>query len=264
VNSPIDFKQVLEVALTSSIQASRAIIAIRNSGFKVDQKSDLSPVTEADELANAIITKDLKQLDWPIMSEESAIPNYTERKLWTRYWCVDPLDGTKEFIHNRNEFAVNIALIENNQPVLGILALPASEKLYWGGPDLGVFQTSFDQYVGNPLNSNYQLNPFDGTRAFAAVVSRSHLNKQTLDHIEGMKIIHPDIEVIRAGSSTKFCELLENRADVYPRFSPCMEWDTAAGDALMRAVGKGVFTLNSQERIRYNKQSLINPSFIVR
>lgn len=237
---------------------------IRKGGFEVIRKEDRSPVTLADDTSNRILMHRLSVFDFPVISEESPIAPYSERQHWEYYWCVDPLDGTKEFIHEQDEFAINVALMQNNQPIFGVLALPAKKELYYGGEQIGVFKSGFENTGPDFLNKRYEIEPETLARPFTAVVSRSHLNKQTLDHIEGMKIIHPDLQVKRAGSSTKFCLLLENKADIYPRYSPCMEWDTAAGDALIRATGKGIFQLNSTERIVYNKPNLTNPSFIAR
>jgi 3'(2'), 5'-bisphosphate nucleotidase len=218
--------------------------------LEVHAKSDKSPVTAADLAAHHILVDGLQELpgDFPIISEESGVPSFAERSAWKRFWLVDPLDGTKEFIKGNGEFTVNIALIDNGEPVLGVVYAPATGALYRAGKGLGAFKRDGENYVR--IVSTPMKTPE------SAVVSRSHPSGQLAAFLDK----HGVSRRVPAGSSLKFCLVAEGAADVYPRFGPTMEWDTAAGDCVYRdsaASGRHPCALN------YNKPDLRNGGFIV-
>lgn len=222
----------------------------------IKYKSDHSPVTEADNKSHAIIVDALIRLtpDIPILSEEQEIPSFAERSSWQRYWLVDPLDGTREFIDRNGEFTVNIALIENNKPILGIVYLPLDDQAYWGGDKLGAWKVGPEGKV--PLQVGGL--PSENIRV---LTSGRHHNQELALCIEKLRGQFNSLEQIKVGSALKFCRLVEGAGDIYPRFSPCCEWDTAAGQAVLEAAG-GVLVTTDYQPFLYNlKESLINPHF---
>jgi 3'(2'), 5'-bisphosphate nucleotidase len=250
-------------SLHAAIAASEAILTVRKAGFNVITKSDHSPVTDADYAADRAIQEHLSPLGIPLLSEEVEVPK-AERQSWNTYWCIDPLDGTREFAAGRDEFAVNIALMQNNEPVQGIIALPPTRTVYFTH-DEQAFRSSWDADI-NVEQLIKRAQPLPGpdySKPWIATVSRSYLDEETIAYLNHLRKTHPKLEVVRSGSALKFCRLLEGTAHIYPRFAPCMEWDTAAGHALVRAVGLDVFQLNHVP-LAYNKNSLLNPDFIVR
>ncbi len=238
-------------------QAGEAIMQVYNAGdFDVTFKKDdiSSPLTKADTEANEIITTGLKTLDpeIPILSEESAAAPYDERKSWKRFWLVDPLDGTKEFINKRDQFTVNIALIEYRKPVMGVVYAPALSTLYFGGHNVGgAFKISQGVYEKISV-SNYQEN------TLKVVASLSHQSQELKDFIDS---IGP-AECVSMGSSLKLCLVAEGAAHLYPRLGPTMEWDTAAAHAIVNCAGGTVTDLEGAP-LSYNKENLLNPFFMV-
>lgn len=238
-----------------SNEAGDAILTFYHDKIVIEHKDDDSPLTKADLAAHHVIVDALKRLtpDTPVISEESGIPEYKVRKEWSRYWLVDPLDGTKEFIKKNGEFTVNIALIEENKPVIGIVHVPAKKITYIGQKSVGSFKVDQD---GNrsPIFSSI---PNHGQQV-AIVSSRSHGSSDTEKRIEemGFKVK----KSIPAGSSLKFCMVAQGLADVYPRFGPTMEWDTAAGDAVFRYSGKKGERFSP---LTYNKESMKNEEFVI-
>ena len=190
---------------------------------------------------------------------------FEERKDWDRFWLVDPLDGTKEFIKRNGEFTVNIALIEQGRPVAGVIYIPAKEELFVG--IVGEGSRKYEQ----PLHSDWEPNS-EGIslpapkedRPYAIVGSRSHMSDETLAFMEEMKAEKGQVDIVSAGSSLKFCLVAEGKADAYPRYAPTMEWDTGAGQAICEAAGFGVYRHDDGTPLRYNKENLLNPWFIVR
>lgn len=259
--------QLIDIAINAALLAGDQIMEIYLSGdFGTVEKQDSSPLTFADRKAHDLISELLQPTGLPILSEEGVHWPYNERARWKTFWLVDPLDGTKEFISRNGEFTVNIALISENQPVAGVVYAPVSKEIYVGIVGEGAWKVVMPTYdctverlsaLGTrlPINRNRQT--------FTVAVSRTHLDQQTIDFMEELKKLHPDIEIIRKGSSLKFCLIAEGEADVYPRFAPTMEWDTAAGHALVKAVGKNIFKEDRKTEITYNKENLINPYFIV-
>lgn len=258
--------ELLRIAISASIKAGLEILEIYNTDFEVEYKQDESPLTIADKNANDIIMSFLNTTDIPVLSEEGRLIPYGERKEWNKLWIVDPLDGTKEFIKKNDEFTVNIALIVDHKPVLGVVYAPVLDELYFGETSIGSYklenaskETSTEDYV----NTSHKL-PLNIKNDFYGVVaSRSHLSNETSKFIEGLKNEHSNIKIVSKGSSLKLCMIAEGTADIYPRFAPTMEWDTAAGHAVIICAGKRVVIADSNSKeVIYNKEDLLNPWFI--
>lgn len=263
-------KQLLQIAIDAALDAGKAIMRIYNDpnqDFGIERKADNSPLTLADKAAHNCIVRHLQQTEIPILSEEGAHLPYEERQAWRRLWIVDPLDGTKEFIKKNGEFTVNIALVEDGNPILGVIYVPANGVLYTGIVDGQTApQTSLKGEACKIESGNIQSLPLGERQdsTFCIVASRSHLSPETETFIEEMRQEHEDIRLVSSGSSLKICLVAEGSADVYPRFAPTMEWDTAAGDAIARAAGREMVNAETGEPLTYNKPDLHNPWFIVR
>ncbi|MGB1031311.1 MAG: 3'(2'),5'-bisphosphate nucleotidase CysQ family protein [Flavobacteriales bacterium] len=239
-----------------------SILDSKKRGYNVNYKADASPVTDADMASHLAIEHILGTSDFPRLSEEGELLDYDERINWSNYWSIDPLDGTKEFTRGSDEYTVNIALIVDQQPVAGVIVLPEREESYWGGPGIGLFQSKGVPRFADCLSDEYLGKPAVLPETFTAVVNRAHLNSKTQFYLEQLEEKHGEIVVRRAGSSTKFIDLSLNKAHLYPRFSPCMEWDTAAGHALLRANGLEILSLETNQPLKYNRESLYNPPFL--
>lgn len=257
-------------AVDAALNAGKQILSIYNdpeSDFEIERKADNSPLTIADRKAHEIIVDALKSTPYPILSEEGKHLPYEVRKDWKQLWVVDPLDGTKEFIKRNGEFTVNIALVSDSVPVMGVIYLPVKKELYFAFYGWGAYKvTDIDSRNGCTLDelvSRAEVLPQKDDRdAFVIVASRSHLTPETEAYIHKMKAQHVRVELISCGSSIKICRVAEGKADVYPRFAPTMEWDTAAGHAIIRASGKEVYQAGKNEPLQYNKTDLLNPWFI--
>lgn len=251
-------KELLATAIKAALDAGRDIMEIYDdpeADFGIERKADNSPLTRADKAAHARIMTYLEPTSIPVLSEEGAHLPYDERRTWQRLWIVDPLDGTKEFIKRNGEFTVNIALVEDCAPVMGVIYVPVKQQLYYGIVGEGATKEEDGVRSSLPLPA--------GERAFTVVASRSHLSAETADFIDNLRREHPDLELVSSGSSLKICLVAEGRADIYPRHAPTMEWDTAAGDAIARAAGREVVDATTDEPLRYNKEDLHNPWFVV-
>jgi 3'(2'), 5'-bisphosphate nucleotidase len=234
-------------------RAGAAIMQIYDAGFTVERKEDNSPLTLADLESQRVILDGLTQItpDIPVLSEESAQAPWAERRNWRELWVVDPLDGTREFVKRNGEFTVNIALVAEHEPVLGIVSAPAQGVSYWGAQGLGAFRQD-ENGVVRQIRVSAPVSPL------RVVGSRSHMSPETADYLAGF----PAHEMTGIGSSLKFCLLAEGKADLYPRFGPTSEWDTAAGQALLEAAG-GHVTRMDGHRLRYNcRESLVNGDFV--
>lgn len=242
---------------TTARQAGAAIMQIYERDFDVQHKGDGSPLTEADLAAHHLICRQLADMspDLPILSEESRDIPYEERSGWQRYWLVDPLDGTKEFVNRNGEFTVNIALIENGKPVLGVVYAPVMDILYTGCDGVATMQ------VEDGPSEEISVKPFSGDNP-CLVASRSHAGEALTAAIERLRDRFDDIDILSMGSSFKLCLVAEGRADLYPRLGLTSEWDTAAAHAIVTAAGGRVTTLNG-ENLCYNKENLLNPWFLV-
>lgn len=236
-------------------EAGQEILDIYHSGdFGVKQKADDSPLTRADMAAHHCIVNGLEQLEssYPILSEESAEIAFSERQQWQRYWLVDPLDGTKEFIKKNGEFTVNIALIDEGKPILSVVYVPVQKLAYSAAQGVGVFKRFEGKKQSIKVMKNSRFKP-------TIVGSRSHQTDELKDYLERLG----QHELVCLGSSLKFCIVAEGKADLYPRLGPTSEWDTAAAQCIVEQAGGHVVTLDGQP-LRYNqKESLLNPHFMV-
>ncbi|MEG2594434.1 MAG: 3'(2'),5'-bisphosphate nucleotidase CysQ [Bacteroides sp.] len=262
----------LFIAIDAALRAGAEILSIYNdpaSDFEVERKADNSPLTIADRKAHEVIVAMLSQTPIPVLSEEGKHLDYAERKSWSELWIVDPLDGTKEFIKKNGEFTVNIALVRNGIPVLGVIYLPVKRQLYIGADGMGAYKLGDitalkDTDTLERLIARADKLPLQSSsERFVVVASRSHLSPETEEYIEQKRTQYGAVELISSGSSIKICLVAEGVAQVYPRFAPTMEWDTAAGHAIARAAGMEVYHADGTCPLRYNKEDLLNPWFIV-
>ncbi|EEQ63075.1 3'(2'),5'-bisphosphate nucleotidase [Helicobacter pullorum MIT 98-5489] len=243
----IDLDELRGIAL----DASRAVMEVYKRDFSVYEKEDKSPVSEADLLGNEIICKALAKFSLPILSEENKLVSFDERKKWDYFFCVDPLDGTKEFIKRNGEFTINIALIDRDTPIAGVVYAPALDLMFSAKKGGGAFK-------------NNEKLPLKIKRdSYKIVASKSHMSKETSDFIENLKVDKPK-EFVSMGSSLKLCLVASGEADIYPRLAPTMEWDTAAADAIVREAGKMTYDFYTNKPLVYNKEDLRNPYFVVR
>ena len=249
------------IAVDAIVKASIKIMKVYNESFDVEIKSDGSPLTIADLESSKIIEIVLQETQIPITGEETKKVDYEIRKTWNKSWCVDPLDGTKEFVNRNGEFAVNIALIEKQTPIFGLIASPVSEQILFGDKDLGVFTFSFDDaYI--PSNWEKIKAKEIPNRPIGIVYSRSHSSGPMDEFIEEISAKYGEPTFVKKGSSLKFFDLALGKADVYPRFAPTMEWDIASGQAILNAIGGEVIHTETKKPLFYNKENLKNPSFI--
>lgn len=237
-------------------EAGRQIMAVYETDFSVEYKEDLSPLTAADRASHRVISAGLTGLfpDIPILSEEGREQDCETRKNWKRFWLVDPLDGTKEFVKRNGEFTVNIALIEGRYPVFGLIYAPCMDLMYYGG-----WQEARRVEGSGPPRPIQVSRPTD---AITVVESRSHPSAEFERFMAGISSRYSRIERLQRGSSLKFCAVAEGGAHLYPRFGPTMEWDTAAGQAIVEAAGGAVLGPDG-ERLACNKTTLRNDSFLV-
>lgn len=251
----LEFNKVLEIAK----EAGEAIMKIYSTDFKVEYKDDKSPLTAADKAANDVIIAGLKDLglDIPIISEENKTVEYADRKDWTYCWIVDPLDGTKEFLKRNDEFTVNIALINNGKLEAGVVYVPVTEEFYYAEPNGKAWYKKGDETA-----KNISVQEPEGDTV-VIMGSRSHMNEETEQFVEAQKQKFKNVEFIAAGSSLKLCKVAQGLAHFYPRFAPTMEWDTAAGQAVVEAAGGKVLRHPEMTPLLYNKENLLNPYFLV-
>jgi len=244
-------KELIEQLIEISKEAGKAILEVYNSNFDYQLKEDLSPLTKADTLSNHIICERLKALtpNIPILSEENSDIPFNIRASWKQYWLIDPLDGTKEFIKRNGEFTVNIALINNNEPVFGVIYIPVNNRLFWGSRDYGSYEIESDMRERKIHVSNKNLKKI--------ACSRSHSNPEFNNFLENLDTY----TTVKIGSSLKFCLIANGEIDIYPRLGPTSEWDIAAGEAILRSAGGCIIDLEGKNII-YNKKNIINPSFI--
>jgi len=283
---PTLLEKCLASALVAAKKAGDEILEVYKGEIDVTYKQDDSPLTLADERAHRTIAKCLPSISIshiPILSEEGKDIPYEKRAEWVYLWLVDPLDGTKEFVKRRDEFTVNIALIEKGRPVVGVVFLPAVGSLYFAAEGLGAYKVdnvkTVSQFLDDPGNSavnNLQLGALvDGaarlplpqatgrpSKQINLVGSRSHGIEALSDFVEKMKGDYDNVGFVPAGSALKFCLVAEGKADLYPRFGPTMEWDTAAGHCVVEQSGGAVLRMSEKTPLDYNKRDLLNPHFI--
>lgn len=241
--------------------AGKAILEVyEQEDLGVETKSDATPVTKADMKANAVIEAGLKSLSvqYPVLSEESAHTPYPERKNWQRYWLVDPLDGTQEFINRNGQFTVNIGLVENGYPIFGMVHIPAINTSYWGGLGKGAFRQRDDQ---PPVAIRPRT--FTPEKDVIVLGSRSYHSDQAKAYLKQLEQFYPNLQAKNVGSALKSCYIADGQADIYPRIGPTSEWDTAAVQAVVEGAG-GLFLNSKGERFVYNQEeSLKNGNFLV-
>jgi 3'(2'), 5'-bisphosphate nucleotidase len=261
---------LLSTAIHASIEAGRAIMEVYDSGdIKTNLKEDQSPLTIADLRSHSVIIPKLEGTGYPLLSEEGADIPYDERRRWNNFWMVDPLDGTKEFIKRNGEFTVNIAFIERNKPVLGVVYLPVYKRLYYAFKGGGahrierIDQNDAEQIQGKLHELSNSLPDKREGKAIRVVASRSHLSPETKEFIGQLERKNKKIELLSAGSALKLCFIAEGRADVYPRLGPTMEWDIAAGHILITESGGALLKLDGTV-LEYNKPDLLNPWFVAK
>lgn len=253
------------LALEAAVEAGIAIKLIYQSKkYDIELKADDSPVTQADKTSSAIIAKYLGKTPYPVIDEECGLPDYSIRKGWKNLWLVDPMDGTREFISGNGEFTVNIALAEEGKSIFGVIYAPTTGLLYWGGKETGsyklenIFEWSGIENI-KKQSILLQPKPYNGKLRVAA--SRSHLDAETKSTIERIQKKYGEIEYLSKGSSLKLCMIAEGTTDFYPRFSRTMEWDTAAGHAIVSGTGGILLQADTKKEVVYNKADLANPKF---
>ena len=253
----IDIDQILTIAE----KAGKATLEIYDQEFSVEEKDDHSPLTEADKKSNEIILDGLirQYPDIPYISEETKQTPYEDRREWNHFWLIDPLDGTKEFIKKNGEFTINIALIENQIPVLGVIYVPVKDVFYYAQKGKGsckIEKGASAQTICAMTETNKEK--------LVVVGSRSHGGDTLNEYLKKKREEYGEVELISSGSSLKFCLVAEGKADIYPRTGPTYEWDTAAGHAIVLESGKAVYDFESGQPLLYNKENLLNGWFIVR
>jgi 3'(2'), 5'-bisphosphate nucleotidase len=264
---------LLPKVLRYAIEAGQEILRIYATAFRVETKADDSPLTQADRNSHMVIARRLSTYDIPLLSEEGREIGYEERKEWKRLWIVDPLDGTKEFVKRNGEFTVNIALVEEHRPILGVVFVPVKDVAYFGARGVGSwkmeksmeqFDTSKSASLQDVLSGSVRLPvSTEGDRPYTVVGSRSHQTPQLKEFVSERQKEYPDLQFVSAGSSLKFCLVAEGTADIYPRLGPTMEWDTAAGHAVVEGSGGKVVVLETGHPLLYNRENLRNPDFMV-
>jgi 3'(2'), 5'-bisphosphate nucleotidase len=252
----VDPRALLDAARAVAAEAGRAVLDHYARPSPVDYKADDSPLTIADRASHELIAGRLADLtpDIPLLSEEGD-PDNADRAGWQRFWCVDPLDGTKEFVKRRGTFTVNIALVEAGEAVLGVVHVPTSGLTYYAARGVGAFRHEAD---GEPLALHTRPAP---AGRLTVVASRDHAGPGVGAMVEEIRAAGLEVELASMGSALKFCLVAEGAADLYPRFGPMMEWDTAAAQAIVEAAGGRVTDLAGRP-LRYNKESLVNPPIV--
>jgi len=255
----MSYDDFINIGLDAAISAGEKIMEVYSASAHIDfeSKNDNSPLTIADKKSHDTIVSMLKKTETHIISEESESIDYQIRKKWKEYWLIDPLDGTKEFIKKNDEFTVNIALIKNNSPFIGIVYCPVKKILYWNDSNKNVFKKIIGKEK-KQLNKRKKVD--QGEKNLRVIVSRSHSNEKTTQYIN--KLNAP--QLISCGSSLKFLYIADNKADIYPRFGPTMEWDTAAAHSILKALDIMVTNLEDKKELSYNKKNLLNPCFLIK
>ena len=258
----------LQLAIRAAILGGREIMEVYSlpaAQHELEYKADASPLTLADRRSHEAIMSVLAPTAIPVLSEEGAHLPYEERRAWTSLWVVDPLDGTKEFVKRNGEFTVNIALVEGTVPVLGVMFEPNTNTLYYGEVGVGAFRVKVDENgdfaeapIALPLAKEFEPGEY------VVVVSRSHLSPETEEYIDILREDFEKVTMVQAGSALKIARVAEGVAMEYPRFGPTMEWDTAAGDAIVRAAGGRMVRAEDDLPLVYNKADLHNPWFVVK
>ena len=272
----IQYEKLILTTLLAAKRAGEAILDVYGSDFAVEQKDDKSPLTLADKRSHEIIMDVLEQTitvnnsTVPVLSEEGRGIPYDERKEWEYFWLVDPLDGTKEFVKRNGEFTVNIALIQKHKPVLGIIYIPVKDVFYFAAINFGTYKLENSENLTDNLSIEELLDKSqrlpltsNNKSSLTVIGSRSHTSEEFSEFVKLLNEKYGNVEFISSGSSLKLCLVAEGKADVYPRFGPTMEWDTAAVQAIVEQAEGRVMDIQTREPLKYNKENLLNPFFIV-
>jgi len=258
----------LQLAIVAAVNAGREILKVYNEEILVEYKSDGSPLTKADRNAHLVIVEGLKESGLPLLSEEGKTIPYEDRSKWEQFWLVDPLDGTKEFIKKSGEFTVNIALIEHNTPIIGVVYVPVTGVLYYASSTIGSYKIKIGEDFSEKdtdrlIERSVSLSDSEYPAIYTIVASRLHTSKETDEFVNRKLAEVGNIDLISAGSSLKLCLVAEHKAHVYPRLAPTMEWDTAAGHAIASYSDCRVYDYATGEQLTYNKENMLNPWFVV-
>lgn len=255
--------EIYQTAIQAVIEASNAVMGVYKTDFVAIQKEDGSPVTQADFESSKIISHHLSKTNIPITEEEREIVDYSIRSTWKESWCVDPLDGTRMFLKRNDEFSINIAHIVDNKSVFGIIGSPTKEQIILGGPEYGVYILDFHHW-----NSQDKWTAIEAVNEvnnpLTVICSRSHTHGSGFKYMQILENVFGELTYLRKGSALKFFYLANGEADIYTRFAPTMEWDIAAGHAILESLGGQVVNVEDNKPLRYNKESLYNPHFIAK
>ena len=264
--------KLLLTAIDFAIKAGDAALDVYNcADFEVEEKADHTPLTLADRRAHDIITAGLEHFDIPVLSEEGKDIQWERRREWPLLWIVDPLDGTKEFVKKNGEFTINIALTKEHRPILGVIYVPVTGRLYFAADTYGAYaidrtdmpagrRDDLQRLIAEASKLPFEKNPM---RPYTIMGSRSHATPELGVFVEKMRALYGSVDFVSAGSSLKFCRVAEGYADIYPRMGPTMEWDTAAGQAIAEQAGAAVYDYHTRTSLTYNKAQLENPWFVV-
>jgi len=260
---------LISTAVRAAMCAGAEIMDVYcEQSFEVEYKSDKSPLTKADIRANAVITAVLRETDLPILSEEGVHLPYEERQAWKQFWLIDPLDGTSEFVAKSGDFCVNVALIDNTEPILGVIYSPVKDTVWFGAMGFGAYKIEeatkvIDDFSFESMQNAAIKLPYRNTGdEFVFVASRSNLNAATKAFIDTVSTEYPKTRIAHIGSALKFTVLADGMADLYPRFATTSEWDTGAGHAILKSIGGNIFQADTNIPLVYNKANLDNPGFV--
>jgi 3'(2'), 5'-bisphosphate nucleotidase len=266
-----DFGTFLALAVKAALRAGDEILRIYNTDFNVETKSDNTPVTLADRTSGKCITSILSETGIPVISEEEEVLDYSIRKSWKRVWIVDPLDGTKEYVKRNGEFAVNIALVEDGKPVIGVIYAPVLHDIYFAARERGSYKITQNDVIVELTKQNLPKNLFEYAKklpiqnlppTYTVVASRSHLSREVNMRIAELERRFGKVDLISVGSSIKQCWVAEGRAHEYPRYGRTMEWDTAAGQCILEEAGSRLVDAETMKPMHYNKENMQNSFFI--
>lgn len=269
----MDYKALLKLAVTAAFKAGEEILKIYTTDFFVETKSDNTPVTLADKASGHCIAKILAASNIPVISEEEEIVNYSIRKHWKHVWIVDPLDGTKEYVKRNGEFAVNIALVEEGKPVIGVIFAPVLKDIYFAYTNGGSYKITQHDMIVELTKKNLPDHLFDYSKklptqklpkTYTVVASRSHLSREINVRVETLKKLYGEVDMISVGSSIKQCWVAEGKAHEYARYGTTMEWDTAAGQCILEESGGRLIDLETELPMRYNKENMKNSFFVAK
>jgi 3'(2'), 5'-bisphosphate nucleotidase len=250
----MNLEELVKLAIKAALNAGEEILKIYATDFYVETKADNTPVTHADKISGRCIAGILAVSQIPVISEEEEVPAYSERKNWKRVWIVDPLDGTKEYVKRNGEFAVNIALVENGKPILGIIYAPVFRDLYFAASNLGSYKISLteesfidaiDSVPENIFSLATKLPAQKLPKDYTLIASRSHLSSEINDHVNTLQKTYNTVNMINIGSAIKQCWVAEGKAHEYARFGLTMEWDTAAGQCILEEAGSKLIDLQT-------------------